>query len=178
MLMTVPPFDRSLKICETDDEHVRRAQLVADIAGYNARIWDMAAQLKEAVSETAISSSSSDDVGEQKLPSSKESEITIRIFDTHRLYSAALSNPKRFPQTAQLTDTTSICQEVSIFGTEEEIGNADTRYWTALCMDGGKILDHAWTYLHSTSRMQDLTGARVWEDCLGVGARGFCGEVV
>jgi hypothetical protein len=171
MLMTVPPFDRSLKICETGDEHVRRAQLVADIAGYNARIYDMASQFKEITTAAA-----EDDEGSDDSPAANNS-ITVRIFDTHRLYSAALSNPLRFPQTASLVDTTSICQEVSIFGTEEEIENADTRYWTATCTDGGKILDHAWTYLHSTARMQDLTGARVWEDCLRGEARGFCGEV-
>jgi len=42
-------------------------------------------------------------------------------------------------------------------------------------MDGDKVLAHAWTFLHATSRMHDITGAKVVEDCLGEGGwRGYC----
>lgn len=61
------------------------------------------------------------------------------------------------------------------FGTPEEKAKMDRRYWMAECMDGEKVLAHAWTFLHATSRMHDVTGAKVVEDCLGEeGWRGYC----
>jgi len=59
--------------------------------------------------------------------------------------------------------------------TDDDGIDGSTHYWNALCTDGGPVLAHAWTYLHATSRMHDVTGFKVVEDCMGEGGwKGFC----
>jgi len=99
----VPPFDRSLKVPETSDEWQRRAQIVRDIASFNARVFDMADKLRERLQ--------AESKGAEAL---KGEELQIHVFDTHRLYSRVLDDPAAFEQTEDILDTESICQEVEL----------------------------------------------------------------
>ena len=105
LLITVPPFDRSLKVPETSDEWHRRGQIIRDIASFNARVFDMADKLRE-----RLQAESKD----AEALEGEELELQVHVFDTHRLYSRVLDDPAAFEQTEDILDTDSICQEVEL----------------------------------------------------------------
>jgi len=103
LFITVPPFDRSLKMPADGDELERRNQLTADIAAFNARLYEMAEDLRRGLAHDL---ESEDDRISQ--------EVHIHVFDAHRLYSRILQEPSAFEQTEGIVDTESICEEMEM----------------------------------------------------------------
>jgi len=102
LFITVPPFDRSLKFPADGEELERRNQLSADIAAFNARLYEMAENLRHASGHDG------------KFEDDRDSQVQIHVFDAHRLYSRVLQEPTAFEQTEGIVDTDSICEEMEM----------------------------------------------------------------
>jgi len=101
--MTVPPFDRSLKFPADGEELERRNQLSADIAAFNARLYEMADNLRHALGHDG-----------EYIDDRKSLEVEVHVFDVHRLYSRVLQESTAFAQTEAIVDTESICEEMEM----------------------------------------------------------------
>lgn len=99
LFITVPPFDRSLKVPQTGDEYERRLQMIEDIGAYNAHVFEMVEHLKNTFGT---------------ISEDEKDGVEVHVFDAHRLYVKVLENPQSFGQTKSITDTRSICQEVEL----------------------------------------------------------------
>ncbi|KAH6678458.1 hypothetical protein B0J14DRAFT_323102 [Halenospora varia] len=121
--LNVPPVDRS-PLALTNDAASQAAEK-ADIAAWNDALVNMTKSLKAA-----------------------KPDVNIFIIDANQLFTKVLDNPKSFPQTASLKNTTAYC-------TSYENGTPAENTFTASC--GVPVNQYFWlNSLHPTSPMHEV----------------------
>ncbi|KAF8867364.1 hypothetical protein BDZ45DRAFT_577131 [Acephala macrosclerotiorum] len=133
--LNVPPVDRSpLTLANSAAE---QATEKADIAAWNAAVISMAKSLK-----------------------TEKPDVNVFTVDSNKYFTQVLDNPKSYPQTADIKNTTAYC-------TAYENGTPQPNTFNASC--GIPVNQYFWlNSLHPTYPMQDVLAEAVADQlCLG-----------
>jgi len=149
LILTCPPFDRSIIDISDPWYAQRHLNTIADISAFNSRIYDMLYSFR-----------------------ANHTDAHASVFDAHRLFASVLDHPVDFPAMDGVHNTTGVCREADA---EDQPGPLDVVYEQNICRNGELIRSYAWTGLHATYPVHNATAAQIVLDCFdGEGTGEFC----